>query len=316
MQLKHCLSRAKEFLGKFRNTSMSPHAKRLAITTFIEPAILYPLLNTFYSLAEIKPIESILSQLKCSALGLNRNFPHAVLHCPILLGGIGIPSLTQKNAKDRILYFLFNLCRRSTVRDKLEVSIIYTQMEVRTFPHYLTCSYAMFGHLATMVACVQIWRDTEPFGLHLRPAQGISWTPNPLAPNDQSLMEIAILQYNKKGSYIINRCRIYLQVILIYDLLLFRSSEIHPSYILGKPPPSCTSEILWLTCPRPPKHYWKLWHHFLHFCIKPMLEKMELLWDSFWLPRYIPSFFKHRLSPHLYRWQEGQMTRFTLGVIW
>jgi hypothetical protein len=47
-----------------------------------------------------------------------------------------------------------------------------------------------------------------------------------------------------------------------------------------------------------------------------MLEKMELLWDSFWLPRYIPSFFKHRLSPHLYRWQEGQMTRFTLGVIW
>jgi hypothetical protein len=43
------LQRAKEFLGKFRNTNISPRARWLAITTVIEPAVLYPLLNTSYS---------------------------------------------------------------------------------------------------------------------------------------------------------------------------------------------------------------------------------------------------------------------------
>jgi hypothetical protein len=62
--------------------------------------------------------------MKCNALGLNRNFPRAVIHGPMVLGGLGIPSLHQKNTKDLITCFLFNLRKASSVRVKLEISII------------------------------------------------------------------------------------------------------------------------------------------------------------------------------------------------
>jgi hypothetical protein len=42
-QLKKCLSRVKEFFGKFKNSSINNKAKWVAVTTVIEPAILYPL---------------------------------------------------------------------------------------------------------------------------------------------------------------------------------------------------------------------------------------------------------------------------------
>jgi hypothetical protein len=76
----------------------------------------------------------------------------------------------------------------SSIRDKVEVSIIYTQMEVGSFSQFLTIPYETFGHLAAMVTCVQLWRNTEPFGLHMCPAESVSWTPTLIAPGDQSLM--------------------------------------------------------------------------------------------------------------------------------
>jgi hypothetical protein len=103
---------------------MSSKAKWVAVTTVIQPAIVYPLLTVKYSPTEIDPIDSILSQMKCNALGLNRNFPRAVIHGPMVLGGLGIPSLHQKNTKDLITCFLFNLRKASSVRVKLEISII------------------------------------------------------------------------------------------------------------------------------------------------------------------------------------------------
>jgi hypothetical protein len=66
---------------------MSQEAKWIAVTTVIEPSIIYPLLNMNFSPDQIKPIESILSQIKCAASGLNRNFPRAALHGPTILGG-------------------------------------------------------------------------------------------------------------------------------------------------------------------------------------------------------------------------------------
>jgi hypothetical protein len=58
------------------------------------------------------------------------NFPRAVLHGPTLLGGIGIPSSSQKNTKDILNYFFYNKRRSTTFFSKIDMSIIYTQIEV------------------------------------------------------------------------------------------------------------------------------------------------------------------------------------------
>jgi hypothetical protein len=71
-------------------------------------------------------MDSLTTRMKCLALGLNRNFPRVVLRGPSLLGGIGIPSSSHKNTKDRINYFLFNVQHNSSLSNQFDISIVYT----------------------------------------------------------------------------------------------------------------------------------------------------------------------------------------------
>jgi len=108
-QLKLSLQCSRELQGKLRNAGLSLREQWIAITMVIEPAITYPLMTCLFHLNDLQKIDSILSKMKCSALGLNKNFSRAVLHGPPELGGIGIPSTQQKIIKDRINYFLYSM---------------------------------------------------------------------------------------------------------------------------------------------------------------------------------------------------------------
>jgi len=188
-QLRVSNAKAKEFYGKSLNASMSPKAKWIAITTVIKPAILYPLVNTFFKEKDIKAIDSLTSRMNCLALGLNRNFPRAILHGPTLLGGIKVPSLSQKNTKDRINYFFYNIRRTSSLSKKFDVSIIYTQIEIGTFQRFFILPYAQYRHLATISYCVHLWQELELKGLVLKPATNVAWYPSLLSSQDISIME-------------------------------------------------------------------------------------------------------------------------------
>jgi hypothetical protein len=79
---------------------MNQKTKWCAVNNVIEPTLLYPLVNCFFTAKEFQAIDSIMSQMKCMALGLNRRFPRAILHGPTALGGIGVPSTHHKNSQN------------------------------------------------------------------------------------------------------------------------------------------------------------------------------------------------------------------------
>jgi hypothetical protein len=117
------------------------------------------MVTTLCSSKESCALDSITSQQKCVALGSNRHFPRAILYEPMMLGGLGIPSSTQKYAKDCLNYFLFNIRRKSTIQQKLEMTIIFTQIEVGLFHRFFSIPFSEFGHLASRSFCVKIWRE-------------------------------------------------------------------------------------------------------------------------------------------------------------
>ena len=84
-------------------------------------------------------------------------------------------------------------------------------------------------------------------------------------------MEVAVRTYSKKGSKMINRCRIYLQIISVYDLLIYSTNKIHPAYKEREIPLSRSSKICRPAIPKPPKHYWQLWNSFINLHIEPNL---------------------------------------------
>ena len=274
-QLQHTISKTKAFFSKFINASISQGTKWTAITSVIKPAILYPLVNIYYSEKEFQPLNSVTTQMKCIALGLNRHCPYAVLHGPLSLGGIGIPSSYQKTTLNRINYFLYNVHCESTIKWEFDISIIYRQMEVGTSRNFFLIPFDKYGHLPTPTYCVQLWHELEPYGAHLVPASNVTWCLTTISSNDLPLMEVAVHAYNRKGSKMINHCRMFLQLI---SILLYSKKTIHPAYKAGDVPLSHIPKISRPAIPRPPKYYWKLWSSFLYLHIELYLCSTPIQW--------------------------------------
>jgi len=247
--------KTREFSGKLHNALLPNKSQWLAVDSVIEPAIMYPFVNTFFQANEIKPITSAISRLRCSTLGVNRHFPMSLLYGPKSLGGNGITHRKHANTLKWINYFLYNVRMRSDISLKLEVSIIYAQLKVGTFHQLFSLSLSDYGHLVTSSFVAQLWYEMEPHGVTLEPANGCIWTPDPIMDSNIPLMELAITRFNKKGSAMINRCHIFLQVISVCDLLTVNKLDIHLAFFSGVRPPSRKSKILWPTIPIPPKKF-------------------------------------------------------------
>lgn len=107
----------------------------------------------------------------------------------------------------------------------------------------------------------------------------------------------------------INRCRMHLQAVSIYDLLTHKG-EIHPDYRNGYRPLSRHSVLVWPDHPSPPKRYWKLWQTFLQLHVTPYINKIDIQWDNKASPRYNISCYKSTNTPYLYNFQPDSMAKF------
>jgi hypothetical protein len=69
----------------------------------------------------------------------------------------------------------------------------------------------------------------------------------------------------------------------------------------GHIPPSREKTYFWPSYQEPPRHYWKLWSHFLLFHIKPLLTSHLFSWDTSAPPNYCVTMFYHSISNILYK---------------
>jgi len=129
-QILHSIQKAHDFFGKLRNSSLSQKAQWLAVDYVVKPAVMYPLMNSFFQIADIQPIVSVISQLRCLALGLNRHFPMALFYGPPGLGGIGLlPMPLPYHALPKLLSLQFS----TELRDRSKTSYFYYPCPIRNW---------------------------------------------------------------------------------------------------------------------------------------------------------------------------------------
>jgi hypothetical protein len=291
---------AHAYLNRIKNSRLNKKAKWKAITTVLEPAVLYPLMACSCKDKEMDHLDKTLSKAKCHALGLNEHFPRAVLHGPVSLGGLGIHSGQTKTTTTRINYFLYHTRMDTTIGHKLDASVAFLQMEIGTIRYFLEMPYHMYGFLATHTLMKRIWNETEPHGLILKHAQNIAWTPALQGTSDFSIIEFALSVYSTKIVNKLNRVRLHLQVITFYDLLCYNGTQIHPNFLMGQRIPSRKSTLFWADFPKPPKQYISLWRDFLLTFLTPMLQGKIIKWNTESRPHYNTTYYYSPLDNHLY----------------
>jgi hypothetical protein len=115
----------------------------------------------------------------------------------------------------------------------METSLAFLQLETGLIQPFLSSSYESYGHLATHTLLKCIWALTEPFGLYLQPDLTTYWVPKLQGTNDVPIMEDVRAFYDNEDCIKLNRCRLYYQVITIYDLITYDGSQVHPEYTSG-----------------------------------------------------------------------------------
>jgi hypothetical protein len=107
-QIAQCQEMAASYIGKLRHSKLSQKAKWTAITSILEPGVMYPLIITNSTRKDLEKIDKIFTPFKCQSLGLNEHFPRTVLYGPLSLGGLALPSTISKTTSSRLTYFFYH----------------------------------------------------------------------------------------------------------------------------------------------------------------------------------------------------------------
>ncbi len=304
-QLRHTLETAQDYVGKIKHSKLNNKAKWTALTTILQPKLLYPVMSCQCNPKELEKIERAIVRAKCNALGLNEHFPRAIYYGPYHLGGLAIPSVPSQTLTTRINYFLYHSRLATKAGIKLDASYIFLQLETGLLSNFLEQPYATYGFLTTQTLIKQIWAEMEPFGLTLRHSKSSVWSPQPQGQNDFSLMDFALGKYSEYESNLLNRYRLYLQVISLYDILQYDLKAVHTDIKRGDRIHSRRSSIFWVNFQRPPKKAKKVWEHFITTYIEPSLLTLQLRWDTTAKPNYLNKYFISSSDNRLYFINDG-----------
>jgi hypothetical protein len=174
-------------------------------------------------------------------------------------------------------------------------------LEVGEFIQFFTLPFCWYGHPPSILLGVKIRGNPEPKGLMLQSHPSMSWIPSSQGAYDVPIMKLATNVHNSKGSAMINSCHLYLNLLSIYDLLLYQKFTIHPSFPLGEYPPSQVP-LLWPAYPKPTKTFW----NYLHCYVNPYISTRCLQWSSSVTPKYKVEHFWHLKIMKLFQFKDGK----------
>lgn len=99
----------------------------------------------------------------------------------------------------------------------------------------------------------------------------------------------------------INRYHLYLQLFSLCDIIIYNQKNIHPDILNGKRPESRQTLYFWVNFKRPPKKIWIYGISFLTQHIQPILDQIEVHWNTECMPNYHTTFLLSHTDRHLYQ---------------
>ena len=147
-----------------------------------------------------------------------RNLPRDVVYAPKSEGGLGINNLYTHQDCSHIALFVEHIATNSITGQLLRTSLEYAQLKIGIGRNLFSLDYEMYHPLLTSSWIKSLWQFCHEQSINLTN----TYTPNiPLQQdNNVFLMEIFANHGFTKGQLErINRCRIYLQVYALSDIL-------------------------------------------------------------------------------------------------
>ncbi len=246
------------FATKISSSALTRTDAYWAFWQYFHPRIGFSMPVLALSQTQCTSIQSPALCATLSKLHLNKHTSRAIVFGPSEYGGLEMPELYTPEGIGQLWLLLGHLRLRYETASLILIDISYLQLIVGSSTLFFNLPFTMYGHSTDGGWLSSSWQFLNSIGfqLYIKQAQ-----PPPLPrQNDIALMDYFVsLHLKPKLLRVLNRCRIYLQVIYLSDVCSADGSHILCPYKHGHRLPARTSALDWPYQPRPPATAWKQW---------------------------------------------------------
>jgi hypothetical protein len=237
-----------------------------ALTTGILKTLEYPIAATSLSKKDFREILSPAIGPALSASGFSKSFPRAILYAPASIQGLGVQNLYHSQSCRHIKDILDQTWKKSpsekyirmtTEAFKLEAGILGPLFEYKGEIDWVEVPNLWIQQ--TLQFCQQYDISFEERGTSLRPKR----------INDVSIMtSLKDIGFTRSTLKAVNRCRLYLRVCTLADIVDGNGRQLHPE-VFSKTPFGRRDNYVWPTQGHPTRQDWVTWETTIRHCFQP-----------------------------------------------
>jgi hypothetical protein len=232
-QVEALTHKADDWAEKVRNGWLNRRIAWAGLERMIWPSLAYPLRSCSISRPQGDAIMRKLYRALLPELGLQRRFPLLWRHAPRRYQGLALPHPYIAQGIEQVKVLLESGRSQELQGSLLRITIEQGQLEVGTSRPLLSEKFETWGHLHTKRCWIRsLWEFLSASGISLSGA----WmtVPLPQRQNDRYLMELfaEIGAYSDKDLQVLNRCRLYAQVMFLSDIVNGLGNTIRGEYLV------------------------------------------------------------------------------------
>jgi hypothetical protein len=250
-------------------------------------------------------------------LHLNRIIARSIVFGPTRYGGLSIRTLYSIQSIGQLTSFVGHSNAADKTSKLLGISLSYLQPAVGVCSSVLTLPYHLYSTWIDSYWLTSFWRFLCKSQIML--VLSTQWIPSLARVEDIALMEYFVnAGYPASQLAQLNRCRLYLQVITLADIVSADGTCILPNSFIGVPLSDRKSALKWPNQQRPPSKDWAVWSS----ALKSLQPRNKLLrplgtWlisnpHQNWLwymDPVLPKLYKKTLSTQWQRFEEQVVLR-------
>jgi hypothetical protein len=250
--------KAYDYQTKIASSKIPREAALLSYNVYLLPKLGYPLPALTFTEAQCQSLQSPTLMAFLPKIQLNRHTARSIVFSPIRFGGLGIKSLYSIQGLGQLNLFVGHGRSKDKTSKLLLISLSYLQLAVGSSVNVFHLSPKNYGRWVDSCWLVSFWTFITKLKLQVSVAD--QWIPSLTRAHDKNLMDYFVgLGYSPAILGTLNRCRLYLQIITLSDIVSADGSCIITDVFQGLPLLDRKSTLKWPNQQRPPSKDWEIW---------------------------------------------------------
>ena len=263
---------SKKWASKNRSSGLTSTEILLSYYSRLHPQLTYRLSTSNFSYSQCENLMHIILPVLINAHHIQRHFKYSLAMAPHRYGGLNITHHFYTLLYLKLQKFLYHIRQRDKTGNLLLISLENSQLQLGTSTPFYTLPHNTWSQLITHTWSTHLFYMLEKCFISVTFPS--FWTPSPQRTNDHLIMDIFLSNIrDSKTLYMLNACRIFLNVLFISDITSLDGKFLLPNIHLGQN--HRTSSLRWPT-QQIPRTWWSTWSSNLTTYIAPVLYRSPL----------------------------------------